>query len=89
LAGGAMIRDRTRAGVSGYRAQYVLDGMIERYVAWREECSTVWLAYQRWCCAERPKRDLAYAAYLAALEREAQAAVAYAAQLELVRRHWT
>jgi len=49
----------------------------------------VWLAYERWCRAERPTRSLAYAAYRAALEREERAAWAYAAHIDLVKQHCT
>jgi hypothetical protein len=78
-------------GSSGtpYWQQHTLDGLLERYVAWREESRTVWLAYERWSKAECPARSLAYAAYRAALEREEQAAWGYAAQIELVRQHCT
>jgi hypothetical protein len=58
--------------------QHTLDGLLERYVAWREESRTVWLAYEQWCQAERPIRSLAYAAYGAALDREERAASAQA-----------
>jgi hypothetical protein len=69
--------------------QHTLDGLLERYIAWREESRTVWLAYDRWCRAERPTRSLAYAAYRAALEREERAAWAYAAHIDLVKQHCT
>lgn len=69
--------------------QHTLDGLLERYVAWREESRAVWLAYERWGEAECPTRSLAYAAYRAALDREEKAAWAYAAQIDLVSRHCT
>ncbi len=63
-----------------------IDALLERYVAWRDECETVWQAYQRWVDAERHERWLAHAGYLAALDREESAARAYADHIEHVRR---
>jgi hypothetical protein len=51
-----------------------IDRLIDSYVAWREECETVEAAYERWSESER---SLAYAAYRAALDREAKAAGVY------------
>ena len=53
------------------------DAYIESYVAWREECDGLRGAYQRWASSRRLDRDLAFLAYRAALEREAQAAHVY------------
>jgi hypothetical protein len=55
-----------------------VDAMIEAYVDWREEQSTVWTAYRRWSGARAAEAGLAFAAYQAALDRERQAADAYA-----------
>ena len=66
--------------------QSLIDGLLERYVSWREECLTVHLAYEQWTDADRDGRKLAYAGYLAALDREEQAARVYAGQVEWVRR---
>jgi hypothetical protein len=63
-----------------------VDALLERYVAWREECETVWQAYQRWVDADRHERWLAHAGYLAALDREERAARTYADHIERVRR---
>jgi hypothetical protein len=63
-----------------------IDVMLERYVSWCEECHAVRLAYQRWADAERRERGLAYAGYVAALDREEHAARAYADQIERVSR---
>jgi hypothetical protein len=62
-----------------------VDVLLERYVHWREECITVRHNYQAWNDSDRDQRSLAYAGYLAALEREEQAARAYADQIERVR----
>ena len=52
-------------------------GCPVRYVAWREETGTVETAYRNWLRAERQERDLAFAAYCAALDREEYAAAEY------------
>jgi hypothetical protein len=54
---------------------------MEIYVDWREEC--VWLrdAYERWLSVPIEERDLAFAAYRAALDREEQASAVYAKHL--------
>jgi hypothetical protein len=63
-----------------------VDALLERYVAWREECETVWRAYQGWVDADRHERGLAHAGYLAALDREECAARTYADHIEHVKR---
>jgi hypothetical protein len=60
--------------------------MLERYVSWREECSEVRQAYQAWDDSEPGHRGLAYSGYVAALDREERAALAYAEQSERVSR---
>ena len=57
------------------------DALIELYVAWREECSTVQLTYERWGEAPKEDRDAAFAAYNAALDREERASDMYAARI--------
>ena len=47
------------------------------YVSWREASNGVTEAYRSWIAAPRGERFLAHAAYLAALEREEDAARAY------------
>src|ERR1700748_1230612 len=56
----------------------MIDELLERYISWREECYAVRLAYQCWAESGRRGRRLAYAGYLAALDREEQAARNYA-----------
>ena len=46
------------------------DALVERYVEWREECSAVQFAYERWREASKEDRSGAFAAYSAALDRE-------------------
>jgi hypothetical protein len=64
----------------------VIDEMLERYISWREECCAVRLAYQRLADSDRRERGLAYAVYLAALDREERAARTYAGHVERARR---
>ena len=47
------------------------------YLGWRNECSAVRIAYDRWRKADRDAEQFAWAAYLAALDREERAAHAY------------
>jgi hypothetical protein len=55
------------------------DALIDLYVAWREECSAVQLAYEGWREASDDDREAAFAAYNAALDREERASDIYAA----------
>jgi hypothetical protein len=64
---------------------WTIDALLERYVHWREQCIEVRETYRRWLDCARGRRGLAYAAYLAALDREEQAARAYADRVERVR----
>lgn len=59
------------------------DALIDLYVAWREECLSVHIAYERWTKASKGDSAAAFAAYTAALDREERAGNVYAA---LVRR---
>jgi hypothetical protein len=63
-----------------------VDELLERYVSWREECNRVAHSYEGWIGSDRGEGALAYAAYLAALDREEHAARSYAHHLEHVRR---
>lgn len=58
--------------------------MIELYCDWRTECSIVQAAYGRFVDAEPSDRALAFAAYIAALDREGSASEAYAEQIRLI-----
>ena len=50
---------------------------FECYLAWRSECAVLEAAYRAWLQASRPDAAFAYAAYMAALEREECAAGRY------------
>ena len=61
-----------------------VDRLIELYCDWRTEASIVRMAYGRFSEADAADRTLAFAAYLAALDRERSASDAYADQIRLV-----
>jgi hypothetical protein len=56
---------------------WLSDAMEDGYATWREESGAVADSYRSWNCADRDERWLAYAAYIAALDREERAATAY------------
>jgi hypothetical protein len=56
----------------------MIDEAMDAYVEWREECIRVWDAYQRWLGAARGDAELAFPAYVAALDREERASEVYA-----------
>jgi hypothetical protein len=66
--------------------RWAIDEMLERYISWREECCAVRIAYQRWADSGRSERGLAYAGYLAALDREERAAQTYAGLVQRISR---
>jgi hypothetical protein len=67
----------------------LVDAILESYVRWREECLAVRLAYRFWADCECGERRLAYAGYVAALDREDHAARMYAEETRWVRRRCT
>jgi hypothetical protein len=60
------------------RRKRLIDEAIRAYVGWREECVAVWDTYRRWVSAEAGDAALAFAAYMAALDREERASGTYA-----------
>jgi hypothetical protein len=60
----------------------LIDAVMDGYVDWREESSAVELAYRRWVQAAAGDRELAFDAYLAALDREESAANEYRRLIE-------
>jgi hypothetical protein len=54
-----------------------VDAFVERYVDWREQCEVLDSAYRGWAQATGSKRDMAFAMYRAALDREEKTARAY------------
>jgi hypothetical protein len=77
---------RTGTSSDSTLGRRAIDGLLEVYVSWREECGSVREAYQSWADSDRGQRRLAYAGYIAALDREEHAARAYADQVERVSR---
>jgi hypothetical protein len=61
----------------------LVDKLVEAYVAWREACARVDDAYRLWASDTGPGGEVAFGAYVAALDAEEQAAEFYAG---LVRR---
>ena len=66
-----------RSPVASTSSTKLIDAVMDGYVAWRGETGTVETAYRNWLRAERQERDLAFAAYCAALDREEYAAAEY------------
>jgi hypothetical protein len=62
----------------------LVDRLIVLYCDWREECAHVHAAYERFSRATAADRELAFAAYSAALDREDCAARVYAAQIRRI-----
>ena len=68
--------DHSSAFAEERRRRYV-DELIDDYVSWREACAAVAASYENWECSERRDKKLAFGVYVAALDREEQAAAAY------------
>ena len=60
----------------------LVDRMIESYCDWRTDCAEVHAAYARFLDAPASDRAPAFAAYIAAVDREQCACEAYAAQVQ-------
>jgi hypothetical protein len=68
--------------------ELLVDRLIELYCDWRTSCGEVRDAYERFCQACAADRELAFAAYAAALDREQSACQDYAGQIRAIeRRH--
>jgi hypothetical protein len=64
---------------------YLVDGFLETYVRWREECERVRSAYAVWTGADARDRASAFAVYRAALDQEESAADWHWASSEQLR----
>src|SRR4051794_26030116 len=62
-----------------------IDDLMDCYVAWREACYAVDLAYQRWVEATTDESGSFYSAYGAALDREERASLTYADHISRFR----
>jgi hypothetical protein len=54
-----------------------IDAAADAYLEWRERCAAVDEAYRRWSTAAADARALAFAIYVAALDREERASNEY------------
>jgi hypothetical protein len=59
------------------RQRETIDAVVNEYARWREECAIVHSAYDLWTASPPRRRRLAHAAYVAALDREGEAAAHY------------
>ena len=59
--------------------------LMSLYCEWRNECAEVTAASDRFSHGPLPERAVAFAAYVAALDREQCAADAYASHISLAR----
>ena len=64
-------------GTTPERSPWLEADFVECYGSWREEASAVRVSYDRWRDADRDVEAFAWAAYVAALDREERAAHAY------------
>jgi hypothetical protein len=64
------------------REEQMVDTVIEEYVRWREECVAVAKSYANWAFAAPGEDRLAFAAHVAAIDREEKAAAVYRQSLE-------
>ena len=62
----------------------LVDRLIELYCDWRTACDEVRAAYERFCRACASDREVAFAAYAAALDREQSACEDYAGQIHVI-----
>lgn len=63
-------------------APELLDEFIATYISWREECASVRSSYEHWLSCPCEERPLAFASYVAALDREEKAATVHSAPCE-------
>jgi hypothetical protein len=64
----------------------LVDEVIERYVAWREECEAVRAGYEAWSSGAEEERTIRFAVYNEAVDREECAASLYAESIGRLRR---
>jgi hypothetical protein len=64
------------------RQRNTLDALVDDYVRWREECAIVHSAYDLWTVSPPRRQRLAHAAYVAALDREGEAAAHYERRIQ-------
>jgi hypothetical protein len=62
----------------------LVDRMIDLYCEWRTSCEEVRVRYERFLDALPSDRAVAFAAYMAALDREQSVCESYAEQVRLI-----
>lgn len=62
----------------------LIDAVMDGYVTWREESAAVEAAYRSWRHSTSHDRDFAFDGYVAALDREEDAAAKYHRLIERV-----
>jgi hypothetical protein len=67
-------RPRAEAELTADRSRSLVDKFLDSRIRWLEACEDVRSAYERWRTCDAPERDLAFATYHAALDREDHAA---------------
>jgi hypothetical protein len=72
------------AAVREQSSPWAVDEFVECYACWREESAAVRSAYEHWQSVEPHDQSLAFAAYVAALDREEHAARDYGACAERI-----
>jgi hypothetical protein len=72
--------------VSSQARPELIDAVMDVYVDWREECIALRNAYEHWSSVRVAERELAFAAYRAALDREDRASAVYAALVKSLER---
>lgn len=75
---------RAVRGMASRARSDLVDELMDAYVDWREECLALEEAYARWSSVALDERNVAFAAYTAALDREEQASSVYAKRTHLV-----
>jgi hypothetical protein len=63
------------------RDHELIEAAMDAYVDWRQQSAGVYAAYRRWSVANSTDAALAFAAYVAALDREERASRSYAEAL--------
>jgi len=69
-------------GLMQVAREQLADRAFQHYLEWRDETTTVERSYGNWIRAAGGERRFAFAAYMAALDREERAALRYGAAID-------
>jgi hypothetical protein len=83
-AASAMKADGVASPTSLAALAPLVDELMDLYISWREECDAVAASYENWSASERRDNQLAFSAYLAAVDREEHAAATYRGLVERI-----